>query len=336
MILTTGADDAGRRLDRILRKALPDMPLSGIHRLLRKGRVLVNGKAGAAEDRVTAGSRISVPDRDAVPQPPERATHSSAPLYQVFPLNILEEDADLLFINKPAGLTVHGPESLDDQVRAYLRGKTGPSLSFRPGPLHRLDKPTSGIIVFSKTLAGARSFSALLREGRIKKQYLALVEGQVEEAAVWEDFLIRDTAAQKTLRAGAGDAADPPGPNRTGTAKKALTRIRPLAVSAGALRAGDGKQNFSLILAELETGRTHQIRAQAAARGFPLAGDAKYGGSPRPEGFLLHAWKLEMPGKVSGGGEGRPRTIGAPLPERFRLRLEELFGAALKISSDEF
>jgi 23S rRNA pseudouridine955/2504/2580 synthase len=304
MTLTAEKDDGGRRLDRILRRALPDMPLSGIHRLLRRGQVLVNGRPAAAKDRIAEGSTITLPAlHSPVPTP-----HPSPPtLSTLHPssLHVLREDPDLLFLNKASGLAVHGPGSLDEQVRAYLAEKIPPSLSFRPGPLHRLDKPTSGVIVFSKTLEGARSFSALSREGRVTKQYLALVEGRVTKAAVWEDTLVRDQTARKTFSA--GDGAE--------TAKEARTRIRPLASAAG-------KQPFSLILAELDTGRTHQIRAQAAARGFPLAGDKKYGGGPRAGGFLLHAWKLELPGT---GGEP-PRTVRAPLPERFRQGLEEIFG----------
>jgi 23S rRNA pseudouridine955/2504/2580 synthase len=381
MTLTAGADDEGRRLDRVLRRALPDMPLSGIHRLLRKGRVLVNGKTAGAETRIAAGAIITIPGTAAAPLPasfnawgvaedlPPAASSRGArlerrggqnkivrgkkmpgkrpplpaspfhPFSPPFSLNILREDADLLFINKPAGLAVHGTESLDEAVRAYLADKLGASLSFRPGPLHRLDKPTSGLIVFSKTLTGAQWFSGLLREGRIKKRYLALVEGCVPGPVVWEDFLIRDRAERKTFPVGGtGDTgpAEKAGTERAAAAKRARTGIRPLAYrgdgpaekveKAGTERAAGC---FSLILAELETGRTHQIRAQAAAHGFPLAGDKKYGGAFQPGGVLLHAWTLELPGT---GGAEKPLRITAPLPERFRRRLEELFGKdALRI-----
>jgi 23S rRNA pseudouridine955/2504/2580 synthase len=339
MTLTAGADDGGRRLDRILRRALPDVPLSGIHRLLRKGRVLVDGKPAAAEDRIAAGALISIPDSATAAAvaslgPQQRPQRSGTlPL----PLDILAEDPDLLFINKPAGLAVHGAESLDELVRAYLANKTGPSLSFRPGPLHRLDKPTSGLIVFSKTLVGARSFSALLRAGQIAKRYLALVEGRIPGPAVWEDLLIRDRGERKTYRAGE--------PACAGEAKRARTRIRPLAHGTGPAGRRGGAENFSLILAELETGRTHQIRAQAAAHGFPLAGDTKYGGAFQSGGFLLHAWTLDLPagsgtedrgdgkdstasGAASTEDRGeKPRRISAPLPEGFRRRIRELFGS---------
>jgi 23S rRNA pseudouridine955/2504/2580 synthase len=364
MTLTAGTDDDGRRLDRILRKALPDTPLSGIHRLLRKGRVLVNGKAAAPEDRIAAGAIITVPDSAAPPLPASRSAGGAAedlpqtpgpplvltngarlerrggqsdgtrrkkmpgkwpPLPSPNALNILREEDDLLFINKPAGLAVHGPGSLDDLVRAYLADKLHRSLSFRPGPLHRLDKPTSGVIVFSKTLEGARAFSALIREGRIKKQYLAVVEGLVKGPELWEDLLVRDPAARKTFTAGGREAgAGPRGSRAAGTAKPARTWIRPLALSVGRRPAGDGGK-FSLILAEIDTGRTHQIRSQAAAHGFPLAGDKKYGGAYQNGGFLLHAWKLELP--EPGGGEAGRRTVCAPAPENFRRRIGELFGA---------
>ena len=145
--LITGADDGGRRLDRILRKAFPALSLSGIYRLLRKGRILVDGKPGRAQDRVLPGARIQIPGETGLSGPPglypERVSPGLLP-----PPDILWEGAGLLFLNKPPGLLVHGPESLETQVLQYLRGKLPASLSFKPGPLHRLDRPTSGIIAF--------------------------------------------------------------------------------------------------------------------------------------------------------------------------------------------
>jgi 23S rRNA pseudouridine955/2504/2580 synthase len=216
---------------------------------------------------------------------------------------ILWEGAGLLVLNKPAGLPVHGPESLETAVLRYLREKLPPSLSFKPGPLHRLDRPTSGVIVFSAALEGARQFSALLREGKIKKRYLALVEGNPGGPAVWEDWLLRDREQKKTF----------PAETPEGEAKKALTRVYTLA--SGSL--------YSLAALEPATGRTHQIRAQAALRGYPLAGDRKYGGRLPPPGIFLHAASLEF------AGEGMPlvpKILEAPLPEAFSRIIRELFG----------
>jgi 23S rRNA pseudouridine955/2504/2580 synthase len=303
LTLTAGRDDGDRRLDRILRKALPDLPLSALHRLLRTGRVLLNGKAARGEDRVAEGSVITVSGlpQSAGAQASASEVSAKAPGPRRGMLDILREEAGLLVLNKPAGLAVHGQGSLDEMVRSYLAGTLPPSLSFRPGPLHRLDRPTSGIIVFSLDLEGARFFSAALREGRVKKQYLAIADGTLAKAETWEDSLVRDTGAKKTaaLAAAAGSG---------GKGKKARTSVTPLAVSA------DGRH--SLFRAEIFTGRTHQIRAQAAARGHPLSGDKKYGGSPG--GFFLHAWKIEIP-------RASPLVITAPLPPRFRHKIEELF-----------
>ena len=100
--------------------------------------------------------------------------------------------------------------------------------------------------------------------------------------------------------------------------REALTRVCPLA-------AVSGTGAVTLARLEIDTGRTHQIRVQAAARGHPLAGDGKYGGAPQRGGFLLHARSLELPGQTL---PGLPRRLDAPLPEYFRKRIEELFGAA--------
>jgi 23S rRNA pseudouridine955/2504/2580 synthase len=315
---TAGPDDDNRRLDRILRKAFPALPLSAIHRLLRRGSVLVDGRRGEAASRVRAGSVIEAPGAD-LPDAIHPSAQHAMPTLTV--PGILWEGAGLLILNKPAGLAAHGPASLEDGVRAYLKDKLPPSLSFRPGPLHRLDKPTSGVIAFSASLDGARRVSALLREGRIRKRYIAIVEGALDEEADWEDLLVRDPEARKT-RVPAGE---PPV-----SAREARTRVSPLATIEtrntlrvyGAYALQDAAA-YTLIEAELYTGRTHQIRAQAAAHGYPLAGDRKYGGHFMEGGFLLHARALEIPALP---GLDAPLIVKAPLPERFQGVIASLFG----------
>jgi len=334
--LTAAADDDGRRLDRILRKALPDMPLSAIHRLLRKGGVLVDGEKAAIDYRVKTGQTITLSSLVPSPQSLVPIIQSPVPSPQsLFPDIILFEGAGLLVLNKPAGLPVHGRESLEGIVRSYLVPKLSPSLSFKPGPLHRLDRPSSGVIAFSTSLEGARFFSAMMRNRMIKKQYLALVNGVIEKDEVWEDELVRDERQKKTFRLGIV-----PGVLRPGEAKTALTRVSPLA--------GDG--GHTLILAEIETGRTHQIRVQAASRGHPLLGDRKYGGTIYGDvngdnirgGFLLHAWRMEFTVKtdektdndIYGGiprglPGGLPPYIEAPLPENFLDKIRNFFGGGI-------
>ena len=301
MELITGENDKGRRLDRILRKALADHPLPLLHRLLRQGKVLVNGKPAKAQDRIDSGVKISIPLKDAE-KPSLFASRLPSP-------EIIWQGRGLLAVNKPAGVAVHGlttchtngqaSPSLDAMVRFFLEEKLPPSLSFRPGPLHRLDKPSSGIVVFSASIEGARLFSSLMRERKVRKTYLAIVESNVEKEEIWEDRLVRDKDKKKTF---ISDVV-------SGGGKTAITKIKPLAAASV-----KGTQ-YSLVTAEIATGRTHQIRAQAAYHGRPLAGDRKYG-SRGKDGFFLHAWKLEF----------LEVSIEAPLPQEFREKITALFG----------
>jgi len=284
MELVTGENDEGRRLDRILRKALPHHPLPLIHRLLRQGLVFINGKPAKAQDRICGGVKISIPSLNDAPKTATLSPSLPSP-------TIIWEGPGLIAVNKPAGLAVHGPASLDSMVRSFLADKTSPSLSFKPGPLHRLDKPSSGIVVFSTNIEGARLFSALMREHKVRKTYLAVVQGKIEKEEIWEDALVRDREMKKTFVSSDG--------------KNAVTAIKPLACKGG----------YSLVSAQIATGRTHQIRAQAAAHGHPLAGDKKYGGQGKG-GFFLHAWKLEF----------LEYSIEAPVPAAFKRKVSELFG----------
>jgi 23S rRNA pseudouridine955/2504/2580 synthase len=292
MELITGENDKGRRLDRILRKALPDHPLPLLHRLLRQKKVFVNGKSAKAQALLDSGVTITIPSLSANSSRKDAKTQRT----NLRLPEILWQAEGLIAVNKPAGLAVHGPDSLDTMVSSYLADRLPPSLSFKPGPLHRLDKPSSGIVVFSASIEGAHLFSKLMRERKIKKTYLAIVEGNAEKEEIWEDNLARDKERKMSFIL----------QTDSGGSKTAITKIKPIAAS-GAL---------TLVMAEIITGRTHQIRAQAASRGHPLYGDHKYG-SRSVGGFFLHAWKLEFLEFV----------IEAPLPEVFRKKISSELNA---------
>jgi len=317
MELITGENDKGRRLDRILRKALSDHPLPLIHRLLRQGQVLVNGKPAKAQDRLDSGVKIFIKDitqsRQTSGLRAAKEDKKSANYTQNSALLSLCEikfgakptnwkTCGFLAVNKPSGLVVHGQNSLETIVRSFLADKLPPSLSFKSGPLHRLDKPSSGIVAFSTSLEGARLFSSLLHDRKIQKTYLAIVEGKVEKEEIWQDDLIRDKEKKKTFVS-----------NTDLNGHIAITKVKP-HISNG---------SYSLIKAEIITGRTHQIRAQAAAHGHPLLGDVKYGirikvqnNKEKKVDIFLHAWKLEF----------LEYSIEAPLPQEFREKITELFG----------
>ncbi|MCL2127649.1 MAG: RluA family pseudouridine synthase [Treponema sp.] len=302
--LKTGSNDAGRRLDRILRKALPEHSLSLIHRLLRQGKVLVNEKTAKQDDRIPGDSVIKIKLNETVNHSKLLVNNNSYSTREM--PEILWQESGIMVLNKPPGIAAHGKDSLDEIVNGYLSGKLPRSVSFRPGPLHRLDKGTSGAIAFSLTLEGARHFSRLLQERKIRKTYLAVVEGQIIKEAQWKNELARDKKMQKTLILD-GKSTD--------KAKTAITSVKAVAYDNG----------YTLIEARIETGRTHQIRAQAAANGAPLAGDVKYGGRPVSgssgrDGFFLHAWKMEFEGNL----------ITAPPPESFVSLVSALFGQKAK------
>lgn len=319
--LIIGADDDGRRLDRLLRKSLGDLPLSAIHRLLRTGRIRVDGKKASAADRLRSGSVLELPELEGLLPPGQRpiregtrnerandsaSAERAAEGMAAMRLDILWQGGGLLVVSKPAGLLIHGPNSLEDMVLEYLEGKLAPSLSFRPGPLHRLDRGTSGIVTFSTSLDGARRFSEALRERRLRKRYLALLSGELTSTEVWEDDLVRNDDGGKTSVRDAGEEGG----------KRAHTRIVPLQAARGR----------TLALVEIGTGRTHQIRAQAAAHGYPLAGDRKYGGDEERGGFLLHAYELASPREAA---LPLPPILVAPPPAPFLRTVEKLFGPAL-------
>jgi len=355
--LRAGKDDNGRRLDRIIRKALPDYPLSLIHRLLRQKKILVDNKPVTPNHRIEQGMIIivNVPAthiknkvndnmvnqiNSMVNKKNPRLQTSNSELHSIrlsrtLGVPILWQGSGIIVFNKPQGLSTHGPQSLDVIVNDWLAGGGGKgggplprSLSFKPGPLHRLDKPTSGAIAFSQTLEGARLFSALLRERKIEKSYIAIVEGSIEKdkgtgnreqgtgysEIIWRDALVHDKNKRKSVVVETVGTKESYA--KTQEAKEALTALKTLA----------SNNEYSLIEVKIKTGRHHQIRAQAASHGHPLAGDIKYGGKPLPGqsrggGFFLHAWKIIF----NESPDGFPREITAPLPESFQSQIEALF-----------
>ncbi len=310
-----GPDDDGRRLDRVLRRLFPQLPLSALHRMFRKGDVRVGAVRARPDTRIASGDRIRVRMAPGSPAPsaaPSTAAPGLAAGTDVDGLLLALRDG-VLYLNKPRGLLVHdGPDSLESLVRRSYPDSGAGSLSFRPGPLHRLDRNTSGVVAFSLSLRGAADFLEAMRSGRIEKRYLAVLDGLLMEGATWRDRLVRDTARRISRSAEDTGSQDP--------GSEAITRIIPLARSNHE-RAQPGR---TLALVQLETGRTHQIRAQAALHGHPLSGDNKYGS--RSEGpYLLHAWTLRIL-ESPGSAHSDESAVTAPLPDYFAAALRGIFG----------
>lgn len=288
---TAGKDDDGRRLDRLLRIFLKDLSLGEIYKLLRKGLIKVNDSRSKADYHIKPGDKISIAgflfedkNKDYSGKNETKADNKTKP----DKLNIVFENENLLIIDKPYGVPVHGSKTPNSQdlaaaVSEYYkksRRKTD-SLSFRPGPLHRLDRNTTGLLVFSMSLEGARWFSESIKNHTVQKKYLGLAQGKLEKNEVWEDKLSDCQDEKKTFHTVIQDI----------NGHTAITKVTPLA--HGFI---DG-QEVTLIEYDIKTGRKHQIRAQSKIHGYPLAGDTAYGAKKikAEREYFLQAFSLSFP-----------------------------------------
>jgi len=304
-IYYTGKDDNNRRLDRVLRKMFPQAGLSQIFHLIRKGNIRINNKKVRPDTRICEGDEITLHGlpSPAVDRKKIKPKHKNNFL-ELSRLRkmIIFENEHLLALNKPGGLLTHGTGSLDELVRKYWALNSSPSLSFRSGPAHRLDRNTSGLILYSLSLFGARNLSLFFREGAIDKYYLALLDGELNKEESWIDRIERNSKDKRSFASGSG--------------KPAATVVRPLLMRKGK----------TLALCAIATGRTHQIRVQGMLHGHPLSGDIKYHGSNISGGYLLHSICLRL--KEDKAGMFFP-PLWAPLPVKARRLLASLFTTPL-------
>lgn len=277
-IFQAAPNDHGRRLDRILRKLLKGESLSFIYKSFREKKILVNGKPAVPDYRCQNGDIIEVfLSLNASLPAPAQAENQQKETADRLKNMILLDTADFLILNKPRGMLSHdGKDSLDALVQAFYQSShPEKSLAFKPGPLHRLDRNTSGIITFSRSIEGARQFSAGMREGKLKKTYLAILDGSLSEPESWTDPLVRNEKQKTTLRAE---------PISNNSLKSARTDVWPLVCYDG----------FTFAAIRLFSGRTHQIRAHSSIHGYPLSGDRKYGSRTDLQYYFLHAWMLDL------------------------------------------
>ena len=260
---TIGPDFDGSRVDRFLRKMFPALPLSLLYKELRRGQVRVNGQKAKENERLRAGDRV------AVPYEPEEKKASVSSETLSFPYPLVYEDDEMVVVDKPGGVVVHKGSGHEAGLIELFRSSFGlPQAS----PVHRLDKGTSGLLIIGKTRAAVRKLTALLREGKIEKRYVALVRGNVPGGTC----LLSD----RIVRGETGSFINPEG------GKEALGEMRLLKNGAG----------LSLVEITLKTGRTHQIRLQLASRGWPIIGDGRYGVKRKGPLFLCATY-LALPSR---------------------------------------
>jgi 23S rRNA pseudouridine1911/1915/1917 synthase len=289
------ADVGGERLDVFVARVLPALTRSHVRRLIDGGRVRVDGTPAKAALRLEPGRRVSV---DAPPPLPAHATPED------IPLDIIYEDADVLAVNKPAGMTVHpaaGHESstLVNAILAHCDDLSGIGGVMRPGIVHRLDRDTSGIILVAKNDAAHQSLARQLKERSVEKTYLALVEGTPKPATgVIDAPIARDPRRRQRMAVVAGG-------------REAQTDYRVVERFRGA----------SLVEARPRTGRTHQIRVHLAAIGHPIVGDRLYGKASRlVRRQFLHALRIAFAHPRTGAR----LTLETALAPDLELALREL------------
>ncbi|HLC26924.1 MAG TPA: RluA family pseudouridine synthase [bacterium] len=285
--LVVSPENAGERVDRFVSERNPGLSRAQAQRLILEEKVRIDGRSVKPNSRIKAGQVIVI----VIPAP----VPSSA-LPEPIPLNILYEDTDLLVINKPAGLVVHpaaGNRSgtLVNALLHHCRDLSGIGGVERPGIVHRLDKGTSGLLIVAKNDAAHKHFTQEIKNRKVKRQYLALVEGGLKQLSGRVEAPIGRHATQRIKMAVVARGGRP-----------AVTHYEVLKVLKG----------YSLLRLTLETGRTHQIRVHMAHLGHPVAGDPTYGKrrhGPRRgvEGTVveldrpfLHAYRLEFRHPRSG------------------------------------
>lgn len=336
------ANDAGRRLDRFLRKYLPGASLGEIYKIIRKD-VRVDSKRRSESYMLGEGDVLALYLSDSAlaslgaPDPSGRSGMPRVRKQAKRSFGIVYEDDAVLIADKPFGLLTHGDsrekkDHLANQVKDYLiaSGAYDPRSErvFSPAPANRLDRNTTGLVLFGKTSAAMRGLNRMIRDDEIRKFYLTLACGELSGELRLRGGLTKDESANKVTVT--GPEAGVPSPGR----KEIETVARPLEV----LRFGDGL-SATLCEVELLTGRTHQIRAHLASAGHPLAGDSKYAiRSAREvnrymrERFglttqLLHAARLvfaDDAADTEGLGYLAGRSFEAALPKRFSEILGKL------------
>ena len=307
--VTIAEEEAGQRIDNYLLRVCKGVPKSHIYRILRSGEVRVNKGRIDQLYRLAAGDMVRIP--------PVRVAEKAATGAPAAEFKIIFEDAQLLVIDKPAGVAVHGGSGVSFGVIEQLRASR-PDAKFLE-LVHRLDRDTSGCVLVAKTKEAQRYYTEQFQNGGVTKTYAALVKGQPPKL-------------EGTIEAPIGK--DPARPNRrriTPCGKPARTHYQVVDVTEAttsneatpvvpvlskavltALKTYDG----ALVYCQIPTGRTHQIRLHMKSIGCPVLGDTMYGQAAPPfKRQCLHALRLTF----VPYGQKEPVTVTSPLPNNFGI-----------------
>ncbi len=305
-------NEAGQRFDKFLFKYFKEAPSSFIYKMLRKKNIVLNGKKSDGKDKLKEDDTIKVFMADET-----IAKFRGNELLEIakpIDLEIIHEDENVVFINKPSGMLSQKATDSDVSINEYLISYLINSgvlseedlKTFKPSICNRLDRNTSGLIVAGKSLAGLQEMSRMFKERTMDKYYLALVKGNVKDSMTIKGYLSKDADRNKVFI------------NEKETEGQYIeTKYEPLKY----------KEDITLLKVKLITGKPHQIRAHLASIGHPIIGDYKYGNKNINnqykkvygiENQMLHSWQLVF-GEVSGVCNNLSgRTFTAPLPKEFK------------------
>lgn len=294
-------EDEKIRLDKYISEKNEDLSRAMIQKLIKENKVLVNGNISKESYKVAENDDISLEI-----EPPKETKI----IAENIPLEIIYEDNDILIVNKPKGMVVHpGAGNHEGTLVNAILAHCKDSLSgiggiIRPGIVHRIDKDTSGLLIIAKNDHAHINLSEQIKNRKVKKVYIALVKGFIEENEATIDMPIarsdRDRKKMAIVRSG----------------KNAITHFKVLK------RIQTEKGNYTLIEAKIETGRTHQIRVHMSYIKHPVVGDEVYSNGKNEfgiKGQALHALKLEFKHPVTG----KIMNLEAPYPDWYN-KIKEL------------
>ncbi|WP_296668662.1 MULTISPECIES: RluA family pseudouridine synthase [unclassified Treponema] len=309
--LKTGKDDEGRRLDRIAKKLLSEENLSQLYKALRNGLIKVNEKKQKGEYRIQKGDEIKIASflAETALLTDKKNQKKITSLPEGW---IVLRTQELLFLNKPYDLPVQKSKAGELALNVFVQEdydffnskNAQKSLSFRTGPLHRLDRRTTGLIAFSQNLEGAQEFSKAIQEHKIKKTYIAIIEGALGKTEIWTEKISRN---EKDLNSSKFHTVSVNSDSKN--SKESYTTVIPVAY-------GEYKGiQVTFVKFVISTGRTHQIRATSAYHAHPLLGDTVYGAKQISEkqNLFLHSYSLEFQENLFN----LPKKIVCPPGENF-------------------